>query len=84
MAERAKCANCRLEDSADGMTEFEAGCLEWYMNSMTPGTIKAGVVVRLWPRLAGDAATLFLKAFNRIYATFARKEAEEFRDKAGK
>jgi len=63
------------------MTEFEQECLEWYMNSMTPGTIEAGVVVRLWPRLEGDAATLFLKAFNRIYATFARRDAEAAQDK---
>ena len=63
------------------MTEFEQECLEWYMNSMTPGTIKAGVVVRLWPRLKGDAAVLFLKAFNRIYATFARRDAEAAQDK---
>jgi hypothetical protein len=51
------------------------------MNSMTPGTIEAGVVVRLWPRLHGDAAVLFLKAFNRIYATFARRDAETAQDK---
>ena len=73
-----------MEDAADGMTEFERECLEWYMNSMTPGTIEAGVVVRLWPRLGGNAATLFLKAFNRIHATFARIEAEKRQDRAGK
>jgi len=63
------------------MSAFEQGCWMWYLDSMTPATLEAGLVPRFWPSLDDIAEELFLKAFNRIHGMFARIDAERRQDR---
>ncbi len=62
------------------MTEWEFECWTWYRESVTPATIKAGLVPMLWPALEGAAAEVFLRAFNKMGETYERVDAERRED----
>lgn len=61
------------------MSPFEAGCLGWYVETVSPFALKAGIVAESFRqlRLRGVALRVFTVAVNKIQEAFEKKEPGE-------
>ena len=77
----AGCPNCRLEELGRRMSEYEAACLSWYADNVTPFTMEGGIVGQLILALGleGKALALFLRAMNMIRQAFQGIEADRLK-----
>jgi hypothetical protein len=68
--DRAKCANCRLAEFEAAMSPFEAGCLRWYLETVTEFSMEAGIVAESFRalRLRGNVLRIFTIAVNKIHS----------------
>jgi hypothetical protein len=68
--DRTKCANCQLAEREAAMSPFEAGCLRWYLETVTPFALEAGIVAESFRalRLRGATLRIFTVAVNKIHS----------------
>ncbi len=70
--DRSRCPNCKVNGAAAEMSAFELAAWNWYQETVSPFTLKAGIVAEMFKGLGltGETRALFFKALTGIREMF--------------